>query len=309
MQWKGIVPHRIEDIVARNRTMMTYAWRGASSLVVDNEGSTGELRIGGFYFRQTRYLSRVRFRIDGASPQLCSAAQVAPNELEFAYVFPPVSAEMQGSHGGGSGSGGMPSSFGIATRSLDLRLTYRVHHGACEIDLAITNRWNDEARFSIEWELDADYAAVAEVLGDRMQSANVESAADGRNLIFRYEHAELPYRTTITAVDAIDWKIGDRRLTAHVTAARFECITASIHVVANDFEDPIADHDRFERELRVQRWLDSAASLSSSSEPPIISITNRAVRDLGSLALLEGRSDEWLYPGAGVPLFLNAWGR
>ena len=50
------------DGFAQNRPLMLYAWRGSSVFVVDNEGNTGDLDIGGFYFRQTRYLSRLEFR-------------------------------------------------------------------------------------------------------------------------------------------------------------------------------------------------------------------------------------------------------
>ena len=77
------------------------------------------------------------------------------------YIFPPVSAAIETSAGGGSGSGGVPSRYGILTRTLDLRLAYRVHHGSCDVELAVTNRWNEHAQFEIEWLLDADYAAMA----------------------------------------------------------------------------------------------------------------------------------------------------
>src|SRR5438552_16033253 len=115
------------DGFAQNRPLMLYAWRGSSVFVVDNEGNTGDLDIAGFYFRQTRYLSRLEFRIDGVGPHLCSAAQVSQNALEFSYIFPEER------------SGGMPSGYGILTRSLDLRLSYRVHPGSCDIELTIAN--------------------------------------------------------------------------------------------------------------------------------------------------------------------------
>ena len=41
----------------------------------------------------------------------------------------------------------MPSRYGILTRTLDLRLSYRVHHGSCDVELAVTNRWNEHAEF------------------------------------------------------------------------------------------------------------------------------------------------------------------
>lgn len=298
------------DGLAQNRPLMLYAWRGSSVLVVDNQGNTGDLDVGGFYFRQTRYLSRLDLRIDGEHLHLCSAAQVSPNELEFSYIFPPVSSAIETSAGGGSGSGGVTSRYGILTRTLDLRLSYRVHHGSCDVELAVANRWNEHAEFEIEWLLDADYAAMAaEVLGKRMQEAPVAQQTIGRHLEFRYEHARLPYRTTITLRDTLDWKIGGGRLMARVAARRQETIVARFQIAADDFEDPISDSDRAIRETRAKQWFDFVATLESPGDSPIVEITNRAMRDLGSLALLEGNEQEWLYPGAGVPLYLNVWGR
>lgn len=60
----------LDDVFARNRPLMQYAWRGSSALIVDNEGATGELKIAGFYFCQTRYLSRLELRINGERPFL-----------------------------------------------------------------------------------------------------------------------------------------------------------------------------------------------------------------------------------------------
>jgi glycogen debranching enzyme len=38
-------------------------------------------------------------------------------------------------------------------------------------------------------------------------------------------------------------------------------------------------------------------------------ITNAGMRDLGSLALLDGGEDEWMTPAAGMPLYSAAFGR
>lgn len=301
--------HRFDEIIARNRPLAQYIWSGSSSLIVDNEGVTGDLKIGGFYFRQTRYLSKLEFRIDGERPFLCSAAQVAPNELEFSYIFPPVTAAVGEGAGGGSGSGGSPSRYGILTRTLDLRLSYRLHPASCDLDLVITNRWDENAEFEIQCFVDADYAGVPEILGKRMQEAGVRQSTRGRQLILHYEHDQLPFQTTITSRDSVDWRIAERRLTATINAPRQKQVIASLQILAEDYEDPLTNDDRAVRESRLQQWLAAAATLHAAAETPIVSITNRAVRDLGSLALLEGTAEEWMYPGAGVPLYLNVWGR
>jgi glycogen debranching enzyme len=290
----------IGDVVARNRPLMQWAWSGSSSLVLDNTGQTGDVQIAGFYFRQTRYLSRLNFRVDDEPAFLCSAAQVSPSELEFCYAFPPPS----------EGAAGTPSRFGLLTRSLDLMLRYAVRPGALDIDLAITNRWNERAEFDLEFLLDADFAGVPEAIaGKRMQQAPVEQTSTDRGLTFHYRHASLPYRTSVELSDSFDWRIMERTVAARVPARHHERILVHLRVVADDYENPISEQDRLIRKETLQKYFDAIASVEAPAETPILSIANRAMRDVRSLALLEGPEEEWLVPGAGVPLYLNPWGR
>lgn len=287
-------------ILARNRPLMLYCWSGASSLLVDNSGKTGELQTAGFYFRQTRYLSRVEFRIAGQAPFLCSAAQVAPDALEFAYVFP----ELPGR------SAATPSPFGILNRSLDLRLRYRLDIGTCDIELTIANRWNELADVEIEWLLEADFAGVAEAIaGERKQQAAVEQVRTARGFTFAYKHEKLPYRTSVEFRDPLQWRVVDRKATAKIAVRRYEPVVVHLQIAAEDFEEPLNENDRAARRAVLDKSIDALTTVDAPAETPLLSITNAALRDIRSLALLEGNQEEWLYPGAGVPHFLNVWGR
>lgn len=291
--------------LARNRPDTLHAWQGSSLLILDPQGWAGEHTLTGYYFRQARFLRSLRLEINGGAPFPCSLAEVAPNELEFAYVYPPV--EKGG--GGGSGSGGLAGKEGLLFRDLDLRLRYRMHPASLEVTLWITNRWQELAEFDLDWILSADYASVDEAqFGIRAQEAEVESRAGTDGLLFRYLHPELPFETHIRAEEE-RWSPSGDRLSARVQLPRQRTREIRLWVRAVDFEDPITVDGETRREEKLLAWYGHTAKLHAVAETPIVEITNRAVHDLGSLSLLEGPEDEWLTPGAGVPLYLSLWGR
>src|SRR5690606_21442112 len=84
------------------RPEIRYAWCGPSGLVVDPWGHAGDHTLSGYFFRQTRFLSVLRFELNGRTPHPCSVAEISPHELEFTYIHP----EVEHGGGGGSGSGG-----------------------------------------------------------------------------------------------------------------------------------------------------------------------------------------------------------
>src|SRR5207237_5064857 len=85
--------------LAENRSQIYYAWRGPAMLVLDTEGCAGTRPDAGLFFRQTRYVRDLRLELFGESPHFCSMAEIAPNEMEFTYVYPEKP-------GGGSDRGG-----------------------------------------------------------------------------------------------------------------------------------------------------------------------------------------------------------
>src|SRR5688500_11295819 len=86
---------------ADNQPGMYCAWRGSSLVVLDAEGRAAPDQVQGWFFRETRYLSRFGLRLNGEEPFLCSTAQVNANRLEYTFIYPPVDVGA----GGGSGSG------------------------------------------------------------------------------------------------------------------------------------------------------------------------------------------------------------
>lgn len=291
--------------ISHNRPEVHYIWRGPSVLILDSHGEAGSQSLTGFYFRETRYLSGLRLEIEGERPFLCSVSEAAPHELEFSYIYPPVT----GGGGGGSGSGGSGATHGLLYRDLDFDLRFQVHPASFEAVLRITSRWQ-RAEFQLAWTLDADYAAASEAqTGKRQQQAGVEAQPRQGGVNFRYAHPDLPLETHVSVEGGGEWGFSDRRLSTRLVLERQESVEIRLDVRAVDSDDRIDHEGETRRERRLDTWQRDVTTLFAPGETPLIELTNRAMQDLGSLALLEDREEEWLTPAAGMPVYPAAFGR
>jgi glycogen debranching enzyme len=294
-------------ISAVNRPGVQQAWRGPALLILDDQARAGPNDgLTGFYFRETRYLSALRLRIDGEDPIPASAATVGSDELEFSFIYPPVRTR----GGGGSGSGGDHERHGILSRGLDLDLRFRVRPASVEATLAVTSRWNEHVELVLGWQLAADYAGIFEAMaGERQQDAAVAAEPIQNGVRLRYLHAELPLQTRVVADGAGVWRFADGALSARLRLSRQETVRVRLSIAAVDSDEPIARDGEESRETRLREYLAGLPRLEAPPGSPLVALTTRALHDLGSAALLDGPDDEWLMPAAGYPLYPGAFGR
>ena len=79
-----------------------YAWKGPSLLIATRNGECGVVHpLSGFYYREARFLSTLRFEINGKPLWLVEATSAAPELLEFTYVHPEITAAGRRRHGAG----------------------------------------------------------------------------------------------------------------------------------------------------------------------------------------------------------------
>jgi glycogen debranching enzyme len=283
------------------------AWRGPSLLVLDADGRASPTAVQGWFFRETRYISQLGLRLNGEAPLRCSVAQVNANRLEFTFIYPPVNVGA----GGGSGSGGQSQWKGILRRGIDVQLAFDIHPASIEISARLTSRWDERAEVDIEWQLQADYAAIPEAQsGKREQTAKVTASSDHQERIrFCYEHPDLRYETHVKVDMPGPWRWHNGALSCRAVLDRQQTAAARLHISAIDPTDPIDEESASIREHALEQWEKGTIFVTASGETPLLAITNRAVRNVGSFSLLEGAEDEWLTPGAGVPLYLSLWAR
>lgn len=299
----GAVPTGIR---AFNRPGLRQAWRGPSLLVLDDGGRAGGLDLSGFYFHETRHLSVSRLRVQGEDPVACSAAETGPDSLEFSFIYPPV--KTQG--GGGSGSGGDDRRHGILTRGLDLFLRFRVRPASVNVDLSLTSRWDDEVDVRLEWELAADFVGVLQAMGGAREQpdAAVAEALPG-GVRFRCTRAGLPLQTRVIASGGGVWAYEEGALRTRLSLARQETVHVALRIEAVDAQDPIDRDGEDAREAHLAAYLARLPHLHAPAETPLVDLTDRALHELGTAALLDGPEDEWLMPAAGYPLYGAAFGR
>ncbi len=291
--------------VATQRPGVRYAWRGPSQLIVDEAGAAGAHPLTGYFFRQTRFLRHLELRVMNERPHLCSIAEIAPNVLELTYIHPEVTK----GGGGGSGSGGSAAQAGLLSRNLDICVRYEVHPASLDVSLRVTSRWQDSLELELAWLLGADYASTDEAQFDkREQEAPVEVVPVKNGVVFRYTHPDLPFETRVVGSGAA-WRHDADRLRASVTLSRQAVTEFGLRIEAVDALDPLDAAGAARREARLERWYAGVARFHAPGESPLVECANRASVDLGSFALLEGPEQEWLTPGAGVPLYQTLWGR
>jgi glycogen debranching enzyme len=294
------------SVRAENLPGQYCAWRGPSLLVLDADGRASPAAVQGWFFRETRFLSQFELRLNGEAPFRCSVAQVNANRLEFTFIYPPVNVGA----GGGSGSGGQSEWKGILRRGVDVQLALDVHPASLEVSARLTNRWNERVEVDFEWRLQADYASVPEAQsGKREQTAPINAVREQEQIRFCYEHADLPFETHVRVDMPAVWQWSDGALCSRVVLERQETAAVRLVILAVDPADPIDEKSAGARESALERWEKGTAFITASGETPLASMTNRALRTVGSFSLLEGTEDEWLTPGAGVPLYLSLWAR
>jgi len=285
---------------------ITYAWRGPSLLILDTHGNVSGSGLTGFYFRGARHLRALTFGINGETPHLCSMSHSGTNRVEIAFVYPEVSSGGTG----GTGSGMLHRQHGILERGLDLRLSYVVRPAGIDIDLVVVNRWDAMVEFDVGWEVDADFVSLEDVRnGGGLFETQVERRSEDDGMCFRPTRPDLPLATDVRGTGSCEWTEDKRCLHGRVRVARGEYATVGLRVRARDAAEPIDEQGMLRRERRLEDWESGLCGVLTPEQGPVATAINRALRDIGGAALLDGPDDGWLAPAAGYPHYGCLFGR
>lgn len=301
------------------------AWRGPALLVTDRRGDCGAHQLAGFYYREARYLRTIRLEINGREPWLCEAAAVAPDRLEFTYVYPEITTP----GGGGTGQSGDEEGVsidGLPERSLNILLSYRVEPGRLRIAVRIVNRSRRALAFDVGCALDADFADILESQsGQRQQEAPVEAAVESGRVEFRYGHERLPYRTSIEPDGWTDAApaaaVRERpasggaerpfagRLVTRVVLEPRQNRELAMTVVPFVGEASVSESDVRDRDEAHARWCAAFTRIGVPGNRRFEAVLDANARDVASFPLLDGPRDEWLAMQAGMPAYPAFFGR
>jgi glycogen debranching enzyme len=286
------------------------AWRGPALLITTFDGHCGEREpLSGFYYREARYLRTCRLELDGQPPWLCEAAAIAPDELQFNYVFP----EVAGGEGGGTGQSGddvRRHASGIPQRALEIRLCYSVSTEGLNVRVRITNRSFFEVSCELAWIFDADFADIQEAQArKREQEAAVTTEATSTRVVFKYGHADLPYKTAVTLTQGDEWRLAQGRLVMPLTLPRGATLELAFSIEPDDGVDRHEDGGPTERAARLADWRATFTRITSAGNAVFSEALASNIDDFAAFPMLEGPRDEWLALQAGVPAYPAFFGR
>jgi glycogen debranching enzyme len=296
-------------VQARVQPTRRCAWYGRSLLVTNDRLECDESDVlTGYYFREARYLRTLCLRLNGASPWLCAEGELRHDVLSAVYVYP----ELTQFEGGGTDAAVDRSSIddaGITQRSIDIRAQLRVTPRELIVALDLANRSRHRVRLDAAWQLSADFADLQEALsGTREQTAAVETTCDDEELVFRYAHPRLALRTRVRPEGAA-WRSATDGFTLSIELAPGEQHRSRLVVRPEDGEDAADDRETERRIAHLTRWRSRIATIDTPRDTTIGDTLAQAADDLGSLALFDGKPDEWLAVQAGIPLYPALFGR
>jgi glycogen debranching enzyme len=267
-------------------------------------GTGGE----GFYYRQTRFLSKMRFTIAGKEPQnVCAVAVNSRSSIAY-YVAPTPAGRQADPQPDREGSEGEVVKKGIViqiNRSLSETLTH---------DIYVTNHALAPTSIVLRWELEADFADRSEAKqGERQQDAPVERSwelcGDGAVLELRYCHPQLWHATAIRFSGAGGLIEDNGTVSCLLQLSPQQPVSFHIEIVPIFCGKPVARGREIDNcDVLIRDALTDSLRLNATNAV-VQRAWDRAVSDLASLALCEGEGDERLTPAGGIPEYVALFGR
>jgi glycogen debranching enzyme len=295
--------------MAQVRAGLQYAWLGPSLLIVGDDGRADSAAdpLHGWYYRETRFISRLAILINGRRPWLCECAAIRPDLLSFEYVYP----EIESPGGGGTGQSDDGQHLGadsLPERALYLHVTCEVHVTGLRVTVTVTNHSLSTVRARVAAALDADFADLLEAQsGRREQNAPIERQTGPDGVSFRYRHPTLEYRSHVRAIG--EWTAEGGELVGTLELAPRESRRFVLEVEPRVPGESLSVADGHAREASRARWADTFTRVESPGNRLVESILANNVRDVASFPSLHGASDEWLSLHAGAPLYPAFFGR
>ncbi|MDB5101928.1 MAG: Amylo-alpha,6-glucosidase [Cyanobacteria bacterium RYN_339] len=251
--------------------------------------------LEGFYRHQTRFLSRLGITIDGREPTFVSANAVDPYSFISYYLAP----------GPGDGE--------TAASGIELQVN-RFVGGGLHQDVILTNHTLAPATVELAFEVDADFADIAEAIqGHRQQQAPVARAWQAGVLAFTYQHPELHHGVELRfgGEPTYDGKVIYSLLLAPREPVKLCLDVVPIH--CGQAVEPAYGCGAFRShgtamDVAREAWEADSARLITPNMV-VQQAWDRATADLVALARLEGDGAEIYTPAAGIPLYQALFGR
>jgi len=177
---KELVSKTLSQLVRlRPRDDTLYVSQNHTVLATGRDGFVNQLSEHGLFVYETRVLSRYFYLIEGQRPQPVALSNVQQHSwLGYYIVLPPGNQGREGDEGN------------PAQHTVELRLSRFIGDGMHE-DIDLTNFTQEKVAFTLELNIDADFADLSDLGNKREQTGIVKSdwrkMEGATELIFDYE--------------------------------------------------------------------------------------------------------------------------
>jgi glycogen debranching enzyme len=284
------------------------AFRDESMLITDANGSVSGGGFEGFYYGNTRMLSKLALRIDGRDLFAVQCATISDRSLRAYFHDPAVTDDAH-----------------LQDHALTVELSATVGAGL-HLDIDLANHSLQPVAFELELLLEADFADSEEArLGQdasklpgagpgrgRQQTAPVrrECELEERGVLrFVYEHPQLQEAVELSfsngptcSSDGVLW-----RCAVEPQQAWHTCLDVSVVHAGNALHTSARCYGEVAGDERLP-WFETRARLRSTNTDVERSY-GRAVSDIEAMALRSGARDEQAAFAAGIPIYQNVFGR
>ena len=276
-----------------------YVLKNANSFAVLDE--FGQIQAAGpaaegLFFEDTRYLSRLAMTINGVRPLLLSSTMTEGNTKLSVDLANPETEER------GDAS--------LAPASIHVLSEIMLGSDALFVTVNLCNYARETAALRLTIELDADFIDMFELRGShrarRGALAPVQRAPDGP--IFTYRGLDDVTRRSVVILDPKP-RAADGSVCWGISLAPGAAWSGQLEVHCQRDDQPARRTSRSESRSAEAAW-----AAERKARVTGISTSNATFDDWlrcsrGDLDMLATRTDDGLYPYAGVPWFSTAFGR
>jgi glycogen debranching enzyme len=259
-------------------------------------GLNGDIEVGvaeGFFFRDTRFLSGLRLRVNGQVPEGLTAATPEPFSATFVSRVRPRAGRDD---------------------STLLVIRHRYIGRGMREDVVIRNFGDEPAYCAVELSYDADFADLFEVKEGRARSEGRQPVEHVRgDLVFRHRRGSHTrgLRVSLSVPASLDVNIAT---VEEIILPRREwslCQQFSCSMDADEIEPRWQCGQPVERATpaeRMARWRRSVPLVDTDHESLRV-VVARSAEDLGALRIFDPDFPERTVVAAGAPWFMTLFGR
>jgi len=292
-----LVPGVVSLAASSRRTLK----QGDTFAMLDEFGDVFEIEHSpaGLFHHDTRFLSRLRFTLEGHRPLVLSSTVQHDNMVLDVDLTNPDLFDAEGR-------------LALQKDTFHVARAKFLWAGACHELLTVTSYAERRQRLRLAFEFDADFADLFEIRGFRRSRRGAVRARllGAAEVAFVYESLDGVPRSTRLSFGPQPTRLTETRAEFELELAARERrpISIAVHCIEGAAA-PAAERRFFVARRQARRTLATARAQAAEIETSNQSVNGVLARSAADLAMLNTDTPHGPYPYAGVPWFSTVFGR